>query len=125
MEDGVEDFEHLFGELPLCDGDDDACACVLPFRAIAAIGLELLLHLIQQLTQELLRVLLVAAAERWDDVPHRVQHGERRHERPAARPHHPEQGVQLLAQRHLQSQSQHGLFNTLPCSNGALVSRDI
>lgn len=90
MEDSVEHFEDLFGQFPLRDGDQE----VFP----GSVRLQFLLDFIQKLTQELLRILLVVSAERWNQVPHGMQHGERRHQRPPTRPHDPEERVQLVTQ---------------------------
>lgn len=91
MKYGVDHAEHLLYE-PFLRLWDPGTGCVL------AGALQLVLHLIQQLTQELLGVLLSVAPERRDQLPHRVQHGKRRYQRPLARPHDLEQGVQLMAE---------------------------
>lgn len=91
MKDGVDHTEHLLDESFLRLWDSGS-GCVL------AGALQLVLHLVQQLTQELLSILLSVAPERRDQLPHRVEHGKRRYQRPLARPHNLEQGVQLVAE---------------------------
>lgn len=89
MKDGVDHTEHLLDESFLWDSGSG--------RVLAG-ALQFMLHLVQQLTQELLSVLLSVAPERRDQLPHRVEHGKRRYQRPLAGPHDLEQGVQLVAE---------------------------
>lgn len=91
MKDGVDHAEHLLDETFPRLGDPGG-------GRVLASALQFVLHLIQQLAQELLRVLLCIAPKRWNQLPHRVQHGKRRDQRPLAGPHDLEQGVQLVAE---------------------------
>lgn len=63
MKDGVDNAEHLLDESFMCLWDTGS-GCML------ASILQLVLHFVQQLTQELLSILLSIAPECWDQLPH-------------------------------------------------------
>lgn len=90
MKNGVHHLQDLLGELPLRERDEDP--------ALRSFRLQLLLYFIQQLAEKFLSVLLIVPSERRDQAPHRVQHGKGGHERPLARPHHSEEGVQFVTE---------------------------
>ena len=90
MKYGVDYIQDLFDKLPLGGRHVG--------RLYSARGLQFPLHFIQELTEELLSILLGIAPKGWDKPPHRVEHGKGGHQGPLPRPHHLEKSVQLVAQ---------------------------